>query len=231
MPREPRTPAPGRIPRRLRRRREPAQERARERVERILDATSQLLARGGLEKLSSAKIARRARIPVGSIYQYFESKEAILAELAERKIREIDAASAERLARDSERLPWRRAIEKAVDTSVAAFRDDPAYVIVWRTIRGSPDFRALAKASDERFARALEALPMVAALPAARRRVLVPGGIRIANAFLEAVLEAGSPREAAAVVRELKRALVGYLAEDLDRAETKASRGGRRRGG
>ncbi|HEX5066462.1 MAG TPA: TetR/AcrR family transcriptional regulator [Myxococcota bacterium] len=206
--------------RRLSPRRLPLQERARKRVDRILDVTVALLAKQGLDALSTAGIAERAGIPIGSVYQYFPSKEAILVEVAARKFQAVDTAFAAGFSRDLERMPWRRALERALDASVTAFRSDPAYVAVWRAARSSEAFRSLASAYDARFAAALESVPLIARIPAARRRIAARTAIRVANTLLDAALESEDPREAAAIVREMKRVLVSYLAEDLDSLET-----------
>jgi AcrR family transcriptional regulator len=202
--------------RRLSPRRQPLQDRARRRVDRILDVTERLLAARDLEALTTAEIAERAGIPIGSVYQYFPSKEAILVALAARKFQAVDTAFASAFGRDLERMPWRRALERAIDASVAAFRSDPAYVTVWRAARSSPAFRSVASDYDERFALALEAVPLVARLAPARRRLGVRAAIRIANTFLDWVLETQDPRQALSIVREMKRAMVACLAGDLD---------------
>lgn len=208
----------------LRARRQPLQARARRRVELILAATAELLTELGADALGTGAIAERAGIPIGSVYHYFPSKEAILAELADRKFRAVDAAFADHLGHELARLPWRRALERALDASVAAFRGDPAYVAVWRAMRASSTFRSVALASDERFARALAALPVVSNVPPARARVALRAAIRLANSFLDWILETPDRREAAGIAREMKRALVAYLAADLDAA----ARGARR---
>jgi AcrR family transcriptional regulator len=219
MPRRNAEPRPGETARHLRARRKPRQARARVRVEAILEATAELLGELGADTLTTADIAARAGIPIGSVYHYFPSKEAVLAELADRKFRAIDAAVAAHLGEGLAELPWRRALERALDAGVAAFRGDPTYVAVWRAMRASSTFRSVARASDERFARALAALPVVSSVPAARARVALRAAIRLANAFLDWILEEPDPREAAAIAREMKRALVAYLAPDLDAAE------------
>jgi AcrR family transcriptional regulator len=199
-------------------RRRPLQARARERVERILDVTASLLASPEAEDLSTAEIARRAGVPIGSVYHYFPSKEAILAELAGRKFIEVDAASAQRLGEDLARMDWRRALERSIDAGVVAFRNDPVYLTLWRIMRSSPAFRSVAAASDERFARALEPLPPFQQLTPARRRLVVRAAIRTANAFLDWILETDDPRQVPGMVREMKRALVTYLESALEPA-------------
>jgi AcrR family transcriptional regulator len=65
-------------------RRTPRQARGRERVETILDAAEALFAEVGYEAATTNAIAARAEVPIGSIYQFFANKQALLAAVAER---------------------------------------------------------------------------------------------------------------------------------------------------
>lgn len=60
----------------------PRQQRAQITVAAILEATARILEEKGLEAANTNAIAARAGISVGSLYQYFGSKDAILAELS-----------------------------------------------------------------------------------------------------------------------------------------------------
>jgi len=62
-------------------RRQPAQKRSKERVDTILRSARALLEEAGLRGLSTTSIAQRAGVPVGSIYQYFPHRNAILRAL------------------------------------------------------------------------------------------------------------------------------------------------------
>lgn len=66
--------------------RQPKQERGRRRVEQILDAASQIFAEIGYESATTIKIAERAQISVGSLYQFFPNKDAIVRALVERYV-------------------------------------------------------------------------------------------------------------------------------------------------
>lgn len=68
-----------------RKRRIPRQTRASATVDAILTATLQLLEAEGPRKLTTNHIAARAGVSVGTIYQYFRDKDAILTALAERR--------------------------------------------------------------------------------------------------------------------------------------------------
>jgi len=72
-------------------RRVPTQERSRRRVARVLDAAARIVVRDGVDALTTREIARAAKVPIATLYQYFADKEAVLIALTERDIDEMDA--------------------------------------------------------------------------------------------------------------------------------------------
>lgn len=70
-------------------RRKPTQARARERVERILAAATDIVSETGSEPMRMSEIAERAGVPIGSLYQYFPDKAAILRTLAIRVMERV----------------------------------------------------------------------------------------------------------------------------------------------
>jgi AcrR family transcriptional regulator len=72
--------------RRVQPRREPRQVRAELTRERILTAAAHVFAEHGYAAGTTNRIAERARISIGSLYQYFPNKDAILAKLLVRHI-------------------------------------------------------------------------------------------------------------------------------------------------
>lgn len=70
-------------------RRQPKQERARSTVQFVLDATTKLLKRDGIDAVTTNRIADVAGVSVGSIYQYFPDKRAIFGALHQRHAEEI----------------------------------------------------------------------------------------------------------------------------------------------
>jgi len=67
-------------------RRKPSQERARVTVEAILEAAAQVFARHGYAAGTTNRIAERAGVSIGTLYQYFPNKDAILVALIERHL-------------------------------------------------------------------------------------------------------------------------------------------------
>ncbi len=70
-------------------RKKPSQDRAKETVEKILLATQDLMREKGLNAVTTKAISIRAGIPVGSIYQYFPNKLAILTKLYQSYLEQI----------------------------------------------------------------------------------------------------------------------------------------------
>ena len=67
----------------------PAQQRSERTIETIFEATAQILDRDGDGGLSTNTIAERAGFSIGTLYQYFPNKDAILVAMVEREKRRI----------------------------------------------------------------------------------------------------------------------------------------------
>jgi len=67
-------------------RRRPKQSRSRATCEAILEAASQILERTGPQGFTTASVAERAGVSIGTLYQYFPDKQAILLAAAQRAL-------------------------------------------------------------------------------------------------------------------------------------------------
>jgi AcrR family transcriptional regulator len=73
----------------------PRQERSRALVKDLLEAADTLFVNEGFEAVTVTRIAERAGVAIGSLYQYFDNKEAILVEcIRQRMHRNLDAFAA-----------------------------------------------------------------------------------------------------------------------------------------
>ena len=70
-------------------RNKPKQLRAQLTVDAMLQATEELIKEFGFERVSTNKIAKRAGISIGSLYQFFPNKEALFEAVQERMIEGI----------------------------------------------------------------------------------------------------------------------------------------------
>jgi AcrR family transcriptional regulator len=70
-------------------RKSPVQERSAASVEAILDATIQVLLSVGKERLTTTRVASRAGVSVGTLYQYFPNKSALLQAALKRHLGEV----------------------------------------------------------------------------------------------------------------------------------------------
>jgi AcrR family transcriptional regulator len=65
------------------------QRRSRQTVDAILEATARVLVKEGYDRASTNRIAAVAGVSIGSLYQYFPSKEALVAAVSERHSQEM----------------------------------------------------------------------------------------------------------------------------------------------
>lgn len=86
-------------PLRLEPRKSPVQARSTASVDAILEATIQVLLSVGKERLSTTRVASRAGVSVGTLYQYFPNKSALLQAALRRHLESVTAA-VERVCRE-----------------------------------------------------------------------------------------------------------------------------------
>ena len=73
-------------------RRSPRQARSRATWEAIVEAAAQILERDGAAAFSTGTVAERAGVSIGTLYQYFPDKQAIVAAAAKRELGDGSAA-------------------------------------------------------------------------------------------------------------------------------------------
>jgi AcrR family transcriptional regulator len=115
------------VPPRTQPRKRPRQARSRLTVEAILDASAHVFERHGYAAGTTNRIAQRAGISIGSLYQYYPNKDAVLVALVGRHLDEGVAALGpvlERLLSDPP--PLIDGIRRLVDAMVALHRERPA---------------------------------------------------------------------------------------------------------
>ncbi|MFC9897154.1 TetR/AcrR family transcriptional regulator [Nocardia sp. NPDC127579] len=193
-------------------RRAPVQQRSRARVERVLQAASELLDEQGLDAVTTRSLAERARIPVATLYQYFPNREAVLAELATRAVDRVDQELGTRLAAlTATSLP--EAVEQLLELHRVQYRSHPEIVALYYAHRGSGHFPD-AHAHRSRMAAAVHGLLLDRGWLAPGTDVLVTEvAIESADGILELAYRRhpeGDPRTVAEATLAMTRYLEAY---------------------
>jgi AcrR family transcriptional regulator len=107
------------VPRKL-----PRQDRSRATVDAILEAAARVLVKEGFERTTTNRVAEAAGVSVGSLYQYFPSKEALVAALVDRHNEEMRAEVLAALER-VRTLSLEQAVRAMVELCVSAHAVQP----------------------------------------------------------------------------------------------------------
>jgi AcrR family transcriptional regulator len=198
-------------------RRTPVQERSAARVQRMLDAAAALLDEVGYEATTTSAIAARAGVSVGSLYQFFPDRRAVLQALALRSFSRFSAGLTERMTA-SPLQRWQDAVELVVDVYVAFSQTEPAAQVL---SFGGPVDRHMLDAEDDNNGVVAEALGDVLrlAVPGVAMDAQLRLALRVAVEAADRVLELAfrrSPEGDPEIVAEAKRLLTSYLAGYLD---------------
>lgn len=102
----------------------PRQERARATVDAIILATAQLLTRQGFETLTTARVAEKAGVSVGSLYQYFPNKQALAAAVVD-YFGEVFATSFRRAIEEKQHATLAESVDAMVEFAFISHPHDP----------------------------------------------------------------------------------------------------------
>jgi AcrR family transcriptional regulator len=191
-------------------RRRPSQERSRRRFDDILRAARALLVEVGFEAFTSEQVALRAGVPIGSLYQFFGNKYAIICELDR-----IDTANVqielERFATEIPSLDWAQLLEKVLDHLAALWRTDPSRRAVWLAMQATPPTRAIAAGHERDLAAQVTRLlaPLTPGSAIAQRQVIAEVLVHVTYSMLNFSIRDGQSHPDAVV--QLKTLLTGYL--------------------
>ncbi|TMQ08138.1 MAG: TetR/AcrR family transcriptional regulator [Deltaproteobacteria bacterium] len=105
-------------------RKRPTQERSRATVDSILQATARVLVKHGFDGLTTNLVAQTAGVSVGSLYQYFPNKSALVAALIERHVDHMTSLCLGELTRVAQ-LPVAEAIRSVIEVMIRAHAVQP----------------------------------------------------------------------------------------------------------
>lgn len=197
-------------------RNQPQQPRSRATVAVILDAAIRVLDREGFDALTTSRVAEVAGVSVGTLYQYFAHREAIVAALQDREL-ERAGAMLERVLQSAPTLSNQELARSIVAELLGLYRAAPALhrVLAAHGLRFSAPERVVA--FDARCVAQLKAF-LGAAGPSIRRTNLEAAAFvayqSVRATMLAYLLEAPAGVDDDALVAELTHLIVRYLSSE-----------------
>jgi AcrR family transcriptional regulator len=194
-------------------RKTPEQDRSRATVEAIVEAAARILVKHGYDAFTTNRVAEKAGVSIGSLYQYFPHKDALLSELMRRHVIDIERG-VEEMAVHALTAPLTDVIRAGIQQNVQSHLIDPELHRVLSEevpLLGALDWKGAM--NDRMSAR-------VRAMLEARRDEIAVADIDLAVYILTRTVEAvvhnavGQQREAlrsGMLADELTRMLIGYL--------------------
>jgi AcrR family transcriptional regulator len=193
---------------------QPRQARSRERVQRILAAADEILATDGFEALTIRRLARQAGVPVGSIYQFFSDKSAVVDALARHYMDGFEELM-EELVEGAADAEWADLTDAVFDAFVEMYRARPGYVALWRGRHLSPELMRADDANNALLAQGLRRIVVARTGQPddARTALACEVAVHVGDALLQLAFRR-NPHGDPAVINEAKRIQRLYL-QDL----------------
>lgn len=113
--------------------RKPQQQRAKDRVDAVLEAAEELLLESGISGFSIPALAERLGYPRATIYKFFPTPYALLNELAERELVALEAHLASYAQGIAAAKDWQEAVTQMVYAAADFYRTHPAAQVVLLT--------------------------------------------------------------------------------------------------
>lgn len=180
-------------------------------VEAIYDATVQVLLRSGEDRLTTVHVAERAGVSVGTLYQYFPNKQALLFAVLERHMTRT-AKAVEEVCAANHFQPLEVMMDELVNRFIDAKLENRETSVALYRIAAEAGGDLLVKRTRKRFEAAMTAMLETATLP---RSADVPFMVHVIYltmaGTLRGHLESNAPQSITKKLREhLAKLLLAY---------------------
>jgi AcrR family transcriptional regulator len=197
----------------------PQQARGLRRIDKLLDAAAKLFAKVGYEETSTNAIAREARTSIGSLYQFFPNKEAILDALAARYLKELRAVQDAMMGEDAVQLSLPELYDRIIQSIAGFHASHPGFQPLFY---GSTTSKRLAAAADQLKQECIGRVDGLMAvrnpeIDPTRRRLLATMNVEVIKTLLP-LAQSSEPTTRARLLAETKTLLLAHIREVL--AET-----------
>jgi AcrR family transcriptional regulator len=196
-------------------RRRPVQQRSAARVERMLEACAQLIDEVGYDGVTTTLIAERAGVAVGSLYQFFPDKRAVVQALTTRNLDRFMELIVQKLS-TATLEHWWDGVDMVFDAYVQMYRHVPGFTQI--RFGDVVDLRLMDDQRDNNTVIADRLAVLLAdqfGIPLAELRLPISVSVEIADGILNLAFRRKLYSEDA-MIDEAKRVVRAYLAGHLD---------------
>ena len=195
-------------------RRQPKQQRGKERVEKILDAAAVVFDEVGYEAATTHLIAAKAGTAIGSLYQFFPDKAAIFKAMELRHAERVKVFWAQIDIPAIVRLPLRTMIHILIGAAAELFEQPVSRVVFVQFYLAREIFQSIDESMTQ------EAIDFLATilkqrnseLSAERSHLLAEVCVHSSNAVMLAALRSTDPDRRQRLIRQIEDLLASYLA-------------------
>lgn len=138
-------------------RKTPTQARSTVTVKAISEATIQVLLSHGVERLTTTRVAERAGVSVGTLYQYYPNKRSLIFAVLENHLNNV-AAKVEAASESARHKPLAEMIQEMVEAFVDAKMERADISVALYRISADVGGPALAKKVNQRLRKAVEVM-------------------------------------------------------------------------
>src|SRR5690242_1337655 len=202
----------------LKPRKTPVQTRSGVTVEAILESTIQVLLSHGAERLTTTRVAERAGVSVGTLYQYYPNKRSLLFAVFEDHLDKVSRA-VEVVCEGAYHRPMSEMIRQVVEAYVDAKMQRADISIALYKVAPDVGGPALVKRTGQRLRKAIESMLLTAPdLKLSPDRFAIDMMLSAMSGAMRSALEAGA---SPAIFRKMRGHLVllcqSYMAAAMDK--------------
>ncbi|MCY7392508.1 MAG: TetR family transcriptional regulator [Leptolyngbyaceae cyanobacterium CAN_BIN12] len=194
-------------------RRQPQQQRGKDRVEKILDAAAAVFDEVGYAAANTHLIAAKAGTAIGSLYQFFPDKAAIFKAMELRHAERVDVFWSQAIASGIVQLPLRQMIHKLVMAVSDLFEQPVSRVMFVQFYTARQNFQAIDDSMTQEAINFMANLLMQrnSALGQAQCSLLAAVCVHSSNAVILAALRTPNLQERQQLTQQIEELLVSYL--------------------
>jgi len=194
-------------------RRQPKQQRGKERVEKILDAAAAVFDEVGYEAATTHLIAAKAGTAIGSLYQFFPDKAAIFKAMELRHIERVQAMWAELDMPTLVQMPLRPMIQVLTKAVATLFEQPVSRVVFVQFFLAREIFQSIDESMTQ------ESITILANILKHRNLTLTDDqasllaeiSVHASNAIILAALRSSDPQHRQRLMQQIEPLLVSYL--------------------